>query len=151
MAGMLPRLFGENMFDVMNPFTDEDFYMNEPKRDPLFGRHANRVMRTDIHESKDAYLLEIDLPGFAKNEVTAELKDGYLTVSAKKILDEDQENQKGRVLRQERYTGSCQRSFYVGEGVRESDCQATFENGILSIRIPKHVPAQQARKAISIA
>ena len=67
------------------------------------------------------------------------------------MLDEDKENQKGRVLRQERYTGSCQRSFYVGEGVRESDCQATFANGILSIRIPKHVPAQQARKAISIA
>lgn len=151
MASMLPRLFGENMMDVFDPFSGEDFFVNESKRDPLFGRHASRLMRTDIHEAPDAYLLEIDLPGFAKEDIFAELKDGYLTVSAKKTLNEDEENQKGRVLRQERYSGSCQRSFYVGEGVKESDCEARYENGILTIRIPKAQPQQPQRQAISIA
>ena len=97
-------------------------------------------MKTDIQEYDDGYQLEIDLPGFKKDEVHAELKDGYLVVSAEKGLDEDEQDKKtGKYLRRERYAGSCQRSFYVGEGVKQEDLKAAFHNGILTVAVPKEV------------
>ena len=97
-------------------------------------------MKTDIQEYDDGYQLEIDLPGFKKDEVHAELKDGYLVVSAEKGLDEDEQDKKtGKYLRRERYAGSCQRSFYVGEGVKQEDLKAAFNNGILTVAVPKEV------------
>ena len=97
-------------------------------------------MKTDIKEFDDKYEVEIDLPGFKKDEVQVELKDGYLVVSAEKGLDEDEKDKKsGKYLRRERYAGSCQRSFYVGEGVKQEDLKAAFNNGILTVAVPKEV------------
>ena len=98
-------------------------------------------MKTDIKEMKDGYELEIDLPGFKKDEVTAELKDGYLTVSAAKGLDEEEDDKKtGRYIRRERYAGTLSRSFYVGDAVSEEDIHAKYEDGILKLSVPKKAP-----------
>ena len=95
-------------------------------------------MKTDIQEYDDGYQLEIDLPGFKKDEVHAELKDGYLVVSAEKGLDEDEQDKKtGKYLRRERYAGSCQRSFYVGKDITEEDIKAQFQHGMLTLFVPK--------------
>ena len=110
-------------------------------------------MTTDIKEKKDGYELEMDLPGFKKDEITAELKDGYMTISAAKGLDQDeQEKDTGRYLRRERYAGACQRTFYVGEDVTEEDIKAEFKHGILKLFIPKKEakPAEPEKKFISI-
>ena len=141
---MLPSIFGENLFD---DFFNDPFAMMMPQgRDPLYGKHAKNLMKTDVRETEGSYELDIDLPGFRKDEVKLELKDGYLTISAEKGLDKDEEDKKGRVLRQERYAGSCARSFYVGEGVRPEDVKGKFESGILQISLPKaeqkKLPAQ---------
>ena len=101
---MLPSIFGENMMDE---FFDRDFF---GERNPLFGKHARNLMKTDVQESDTDYTLEIDLPGFTKDEVHVDLNNGYLTVSAEKGLDKDEENKKGQYIRRERYVGSCQRS-----------------------------------------
>ena len=108
---MLPVIYGENMFDDI--FGD-DFFGG---RNPLFGKNARNLMKTDIRETDDAkaYRLAVDLPGFKKDEISLDLKDGYLTISAEKGLDKDDEDKKGRILRQERYAGACSRSFYVGD------------------------------------
>ena len=115
---MLPSIFGENMFDDL---FDADFFGG---RNPLYGKHAKNLMKTDIREKDGAYELSVDLPGFKKDEISLDVKDGYLTISAEKGLDKDEEDKKGRVLRQERYAGVCTRSFYVGdvkaEDVRQS-------------------------------
>ena len=119
----------------------------------LYGHHAGNLMKTDIKEMKDGYELEIDLPGFKKDEVTAELKDGYLTVSAAKGLDQDeQEKETGRYIRRERYAGACQRSYYVGEDITEEDIKAEFKHGILKLFVPKKEakPAVEAKKYITI-
>ena len=132
----MPSIFGESLFDDMFPF-DDSFFTS--KKNPLYGKNASRVMKTDIKENEGSYELDIDLPGFKKDEITAELKDGYLTVSAAKGLDKDEEDKKGRVLRQERYTGVCSRSFYVGN-VKPEDVKAKYESGVLSIALPKETP-----------
>ena len=109
---MLPTVFGENLFD---DFFDDSFGMMNA-RSPLYGKHARNLMKTDIKEFDDKYEVEIDLPGFKKDEVQVELRDGYLVVSAEKGLDEDEKDKKsGKYLRRERYAGSCQRSYYVGK------------------------------------
>ena len=94
-------------------------------------------MKTDVHEHEDHYEVDIDLPGFAKDELTIELKDGYLTVSAAKGLDKDENDKKGKLIRQERYAGAMQRSFYVGEELTEEDVKASFKHGVLSLSISK--------------
>ena len=129
----MPSIFGESLFDDMFPF-DDSFFTS--KKNPLYGKNASRVMKTDIKENEGSYELDIDLPGFKKDEITAELKDGYLTVSAEKGLDKDEESKKGRVLRQERYTGSCSRSFYVGD-VKPEEIKAKYESGVLTVLVPK--------------
>ena len=129
---MLPVIYGENMFD--------DFFDNGVfgGHNPLFGKNARNLMKTDIRETDDAkaYRLAVDLPGFKKDELSLDLKDGYLTISAEKGLDKGEEDKKGRILRQERYAGSCSRSFYVGN-VKPKDIKAKYESGVLTVLVPK--------------
>ena len=144
---MLPRLFDDDVFTVWDPFAQM-----QQRHDPLFGKHADRIMKTDIHETDKAYKFLIDLPGFKKEDVTAELKDGYLTITAQKNHEDEQKNEEGKLLRRERYTGSCQRSFYVGEAVREDDCKESFADGILTVEVPKASAVErEERKMITIA
>ena len=132
---MLPSIFGENMFD---DFFSDPFGMMVPQtQDALYGKHAKNLMKTDIRETDTSYELDIDLPGFKKDEVSIDLKDGYLTISAAKGLDKDAEDKKGKYIRQERYAGACSRSFYVGWDVEPDEISAKFESGILQISVPK--------------
>ena len=135
---MMPSIFGENLFD---DFFDDDFSMLPALtgRNPLYGKHAKNLMKTDVRETENTYELDIDLPGFKKDEISIDLKDGYLSISAAKGLDRDQEDKKGKYIRQERYAGACSRSFFVGEGVEPKDVSAKFEDGILKISLPKQV------------
>ena len=129
---MLPSIFGENLFDDWFGF-------------PTF------PMKTDVHEHDDHYELHMDLPGFKKDELRLELENGYLTVSAAKGHDEEKKDKQGKVVRQERYAGSLQRSFYVGESLTEQDIGARYENGVLSLTIPKRdQPKLPERKTIMI-
>lgn len=135
---MMPSIFGENLFD---DFFDDDFSMFPALtgRNPLYGKHAKNLMKTDVRETENTYELDIDLPGFKKDEISIDLKDGYLSISAAKGLDRDQEDKKGKYIRQERYAGACSRSFFVGEGVEPKEVSAKFEDGILKISLPKQV------------
>ncbi len=151
---LMPSIFGEDMFDDFMrdfPFFDENAGNKIEKK--LYGRHAKNMMKTDIKELEGGYELEMDLPGFTKDEITAELKDGYLTVSATKGLDKDeQEKETGKYIRRERYAGACQRSFYVGEDVTEQDIKAEFKHGILKLFVPKKEakPAVETKKYVTI-
>ena len=149
---MMPSIFGENLFDDdwMNFPFEQDFW---GKKNPLYGKHAKNLMKTDIREHDAGYEVDIDLPGFKKDEVTAELNDGYLTVSAAKGLDQDeQEKETGKYIRRERYAGACQRSYYVGEDITEEDIKAEFKHGILKLFVPKKEvkPAVEEKKYITI-
>jgi len=138
---LMPSIFAENLFDE---FFD-DFPMPRDFRSidrQLYGKNAARLMKTDVHEHDDHFEVDIDLPGFKKDEITLSLENGYLTVSAAKGLDKEEKGKKGRVIRQERYAGAMQRSFYVGQTLTENDISARFENGVLSLNVPK----QEARK-----
>ena len=108
----------------------------------LYGRHAAHEMRTDVHEHDDHYEVDIDLPGFAKDEIALHLENGYLTVSAAKGVDKDHTDRKGKLIRQERYAGAMQRSFYVGESLTAEDVRAKYENGVLKLEVTK----QEAKK-----
>ena len=137
---MLPSIFGENLFD---DFFSDPFGMMVPQgRDPLYGKHAKNLMKTDVRETDESYELDVDLPGFTKDEISVELKNGYLTIQAAKSLDKDQSDKKGKYIRQERYAGACSRTFYVGEGVQPEDVTASFENGILQLSVPKAAKKQ---------
>ena len=137
---MLPSIFGENLFD---DFFSDPFGMMVPQgRDPLYGKHGKNLMKTDVRETENSYELDIDLPGFKKDEVNVELKNGYLTIQAAKGLDKDQTDKKGKYIRQERCAGACSRTFYVGEDVEPEDVTAKFENGILQLSIPKEAKKQ---------
>ena len=144
-----PSIFNDNLFD---DFFEFPFFDDRAER-KLYGHNAKNIMKTDIKEHKDGYELEIDLPGFHKDEIQAELKDGYLTISAAKQLNQDEkEKESGKYIRRERYSGSCQRSFYVGEGVKQEDLKAAFNNGILTVAVPKEAekPAEEEKKYITI-
>ena len=130
-----PSIFGENLFDDW--FDLPDFRDLDKAERKLYGRHAERLMKTVVHEHDDHYEVDIDLPGFSKDEITIELNNGYLLVSAAKGVDKDENTKKGKLIRQERYAGAMQRSFYVGEGITEEDIKATFKHGVLSLNIPK--------------
>ena len=123
MSAMLPRLFDDSVFDVFDPFADFGRGHNR-----VFGKHASHLMKTDIRETDTSYKFSIDLPGFKKEDVSAELKDGYLTVTAVKNHQDEEKNEQGTLIRQERYSGSCSRTFYVGENVDEKDCGQTRTN-----------------------
>ena len=131
---MLPSIFHENLFDDWFDDAFEKNFFGE--RNPLYGKHTKNLMKTDVRETRDSYKLAIDLPGFKKDEVKVELKDGYLTVSASKGLDKDEEDRKGRYIRQERYAGACSRSFYVGD-IRPEEVKCKYEFGVLRVTLPK--------------
>ena len=150
---LMPSIFGENMFDEFfrDPFFDSRDMKKLEKK--LYGRRGKNLMKTDIRETDTGYELEMDLPGFRKDEIKASLRDGYLTISAAKGLDKDeQENTSGRYIRQERYAGACERSFYVGEDMTEDDIKGEFKHGILRLSISKKEakPLAEEKKYISI-
>ena len=143
---MMPSIFGENLFDE---FFDDDFPMIPMRsiRNPLYGKNAKNLMKTDVRETDNTYELDVDLPGFKKDEVQLDLKDCYLTISAAKGLDKDQEDKKGKYIRQERYAGACSRSFFVGEEIEPRDVSAKFEDGILRVSLPKRVKKELPRNS----
>ena len=149
---LMPSIFGEDLFDdFMRDFpfyNDKDMKKLEKK---LYGRRGRNMMKTDIKERDDSYELEMDLPGFKKDEVKVALENGYLTISGAKGLDEDeQEKKSGRYIRRERYAGACQRTFYVGEDVRQEDIKGEFKHGILKLTIPKKAAQVPEKKYIAI-
>ena len=128
-------LFGENLFDDWFGFPTERDFRNIEKK--LYGKNAAHVMKTDVTEHDDRFEIAIDLPGFKKEDVTIDLENGYLTVSAAKGVDKDENDKEGKLIRQERYSGAMQRSFYVGENITEEDIKAKMEHGLLTLCIPK--------------
>ena len=155
---LLPSIFGEDLFDDWMDFPFDDRFekrLNKElygRKNPVFGKHAARIMKTDVREKKDGYEVDIDLPGFKKEQIRIELKEGYLTISAEKGLDKDEDDKEGRYIRRERVSGSCSRTFYVGENVEQSDIRASFKHGILKLTIPKkeEKPAVEENRYISI-
>ena len=155
---MTPSIFGENLFDdFFDGFFDlpvfDDKAMQKAQR-KLYGRHASNMMKTDVQEHDDHYEVDIDLPGFKKDELSLELKDGYLVITAAKGLDRVGEEKKtGKFVRRERYAGSMSRSFYVGEDMKQEDIHAKYESGVLRLSIPKletKKPEVEEKKYIAI-
>ena len=136
---LMPSIFGDNLFDdFMNdfPFFDDRDVKKAEKK--LYGRRGRNLMKTDIRETDHSYELEMDLPGFKKDEIRVSLENGYLTVSAAKGLDQDEQEKKtGKYIRRERYAGACERSFYIGEEVTQEEIKGEFKHGILNLMIPK--------------
>ena len=155
---MTPSIFGENLFD---DFFDDlfDFPMLDDRamqkaQKKLYGRHAANMMKTDVQEHDDHYEVDIDLPGFKKDELSLELRDGYLVITAAKGLDKDEKEKKtGKFVRRERYAGSMSRSFYIGEDIKEEDIHAKYEGGVLKLNVPKpeeNQPQVEEKKLIAI-
>ncbi len=132
---MLPSIFGESLFDDWFAFPAFPGAGDTERK--LYGRRAPHEMRTDIRENDDSYEIDIDLPGFKKDEIDLSLENGYLTVKAAKGLDEDKTDKEGRVIRRERYAGAMERSFFIGKGVTDSEITAKFEDGVLHLTFPK--------------
>ncbi len=152
---LMPSLFGEDMFDRF--FDEFPFYYDDRDQKraekKLYGRRGKNLMKTDIKELDNGYELEVDLPGFKKEEIQVSLNDGYLTISAEKGVDEDeQEKKSGRYIRRERYAGACERTFYVGDNLTEEDIKGEFKHGILTLFVPKKEakPEVPEKKYISI-
>ena len=138
---LMPSIFGENLFD---DFMD-DFMINRG------ARSVQNVMKTDIKETDDSYELKIEMPGYRKEDIKAQLKDGYLTISAETDNSSEEKNEEGKYIRRERYTGAVSRSFFVGKDLTEEDIRARFENGILHIALPKEAPKKiEENKYIAI-
>ena len=147
---MYPTIFNDSLFDDLMDMTFPTVRGVRDTERKLYGKHANHVMKTDVHENDNGYEVDIDLPGFKKDEIGLSLLNGYLTVSAEKGVDKDEEDAKGRVIRRERYCGSMQRSFYVGKEVTEEDIKAKFEDGVLKLSVPKKQAKLPERKTIMI-
>lgn len=131
---LMSGIFGENLFDDWMGFPMREL-ANVDRR--LYGKNASHIMKTDVKETDGTYELEVDLPGFKKEEINVKLEDGYMTISAAKGLDTEKKDKHGKIIRQERYAGAMQRSFYVGEGVKTEDVKAKYEDGVLKLDIPK--------------
>ena len=129
---LMPSIFGENLFndDWMN------FGFPEVEK-ALYGKHASHEMKTDVRETDSGYEVDIDLPGFKKDEINIQLDNGYLSISAAKGLDKDEQDKEGKYIRKERYAGSMSRSFYVGNAITQDDIKAKYESGILRLSVPK--------------
>ena len=142
---LMPSIFGENLFDDWMDFPFEREFFG--RRNPLYGKNEKNLMK----EVENGYEGAMDLPGFKKEDISAKLENGYLTITASKGLDKDEKNEEGKYIRRERYSGSCSRSFYVGDGVTEEDIKARFEDGILKLDIPKKDAEKiEQKKYISI-
>ena len=128
---MIPARRNGNGLDIF----DEVF------ADPFFGEKENKIMKTDLKEKDGKYMLEIDVPGYDKEDIKIELQDGYLTVSAEK--NEEKEDKHAKYLKRERFTGMCSRSYYVGDNLKEEDIKANFKNGILQLTFPKEVARKE--------
>lgn len=136
---LMPSIFGENLLDDWMRF-------------PFGGYSENSLMKTDIRESDGSYEMDIDMPGFQKEDIKAELKEGYLTISASTKKNNDEKDENGKYIRRERYMGSCSRSFYVGSDVKQEDIKAKFENGILKLTVSRQeaLPKTEENKCIAI-
>lgn len=134
---MMPSIFRENLW---NDLMDFSFPELDGK---MYGKRGEHIMRTDVKEHDDKYEVDIELPGFKKEDVKAELKDGYLTITALKEVNNEQKNENGKYVRRERYTGNMSRSFYVGDKVTQEEIHAKFEDGVLKLQIPKKDPKKQ--------
>ena len=148
---LMPTLFDRDFF---NDFFDDPFFGSKDMKKmekKMNSRRAQNLMKTDVRETADTYEMKVELPGFKKENISAELKDGYLTVTANKGADKDEKDKDGKYIRQERYSGTCARTFYVGEGVTQEDIHAKFEDGILKLSVPKKdAKAVEQKKYISI-
>lgn len=129
----MPKLFGKDLFDEFF----NDFAAPDLRTEQRPGSHGFGLMKTDVKETDSGFELAVDLPGFNKDNIKAELKDGYLTISASREDSNDEQDSNGRFIRRERFSGSCKRTFYVGEDVTETDIKARYADGILSLTIPK--------------
>ena len=147
---MMPSIFGENLFDEWMNFPFERDFFGE--RNPLYGKHAKNMMKTDVRENENTYELDVDLPGFKKEDVKIQLKNGYLNIQATREEKKDEKDDKGKYVRRERYTGTCNRSFYVGSSIKHEDIHAKYENGILHVTFPKEETKKEAeeKKFVSI-
>ena len=134
---LVPSLFTNDVFDDFDRFFDFDYPQVDRK---LYGKRAAHVMKTDVREREDKYEVVMDLPGFKKEEIKVELKEGYLTVSAGKSLEEGDKDKEGKYIRRERYVGNMSRSFFVGKDVTKEDIHAKFEDGVLTLDFPKEAP-----------
>ncbi len=149
---MMPSMINNSLF---NDFFDDDWFGVRPEhtqeQKPVHGRHHN-LMSTDVKESDSGFTLEMDLPGYKKEEISAKLENGYLTIQAEHNEENEVKDEKdGKYIRRERYMGSCQRSFYVGDAVTEEDIKAGFKDGILTVMIPKKDPKEiEQSKLIAI-
>lgn len=132
---LMPSILSDNLFDnwMETPFEREFF----GRKSPMYSGRVDQMMRTDVREVEGGYELDMDLPGFKKEDIKAQLEDGYLTISASRNAANDQKDENGKYIRRERYAGTVSRSFYVGEYVTENDIRARFEDGILKLSIPK--------------
>ena len=148
---LYPSIFNKNLFDDLMDFEFPAFGEFEDVDKKLYGKHAAQVMKTDVKEHDDKYEVAIDLPGFKKDEINLDLQNGYLTVAASKGVDKEEKDKKGKLIRQERYSGAMQRSFFVGKNVTEEDIKAKFEDGVLKLDIPKkEAPKLPEKKTIMI-
>ena len=141
---LMPSIFGENLFN------DDWMDFGFPEVDKaLYGKHASHEMKTDVKETDSGYEVDIDLPGFKKDEINVQLDNGYLSISAAKGLDKEEKNKEGKYIRKERYAGAMSRSFYVGDALTQEDIKAKYESGILRLSIPKKEAKQvEATKRI---
>jgi len=149
---MFPSIYNDDLFDDLFDFpvwNDRDIKKAEKK---LYGHHAGNLMKTDIKEKENEYELHIDLPGFDKEEVQVSLDNGYLTIQAAKGLDKEDDEKDGKWIHKERYSGSCMRQFYVGEGLTVEDIKGEFKKGILKLTVPKKeaLPDRTQNKYIAI-
>lgn len=143
---LLPSIFKSNLFDDFFDGFDDIFRFPSIARVP-----ASRWMSTNVKEVGDDYLLEIELPGYDKKDISASLNKGYITITATKEESKDDSDKNGKYIRRERYSGSCQRSFYVGDNLKEEDFKASFENGVLKITFPKDNEAAKLEEKKYIA
>ncbi len=136
---MMPSIFGENLFDEI---FDDPFFRTP---DSVFGKREKNLLKTDVREKDGNYELVMDLPGYKKEDVKAQLENGYLTITASRGVNKDETDNEGNYIRRERYSGQCSRSFYVGENLKQEDIKAKFQDGILQLTFPK----EDQRKVIS--